>query len=333
MKTIIALLTLCFAVVSSKAQDNPNPFAKYGYDVEYLTLSKGKYNEFHDQDTIVRIGNAYYNTLSKKLVGFVETDTIYSEADLQPEIISRWLSPDPLTSEYPSWSPYNYVIDNPILFIDPDGKDVIIKDVTSYRAVLGTLTSDEINRINIDENGLLTISGTETGSKNLENLRILVDSKVKHNILTSETYESAGGTQKLSEFSSGGRYVIPKNEANEYTGATDAQLSPNDNEALIVIRPTDDKGASEVVAHEAYGHGVLAEKRRLGDKSINPFHEYDEAGREQNENFKNQGWGAVSEARKNYKANSADENWKKSLSAKETEYISKVEGKSKVQNK
>jgi len=38
--------------------------------------------------------------------------------------IGRWLSIDPLFKKYPSWSPYNFVLNTPIQAIDPDGRDV-----------------------------------------------------------------------------------------------------------------------------------------------------------------------------------------------------------------
>jgi RHS repeat-associated protein len=40
--------------------------------------------------------------------------------------IGRWLSIDPLASKYPSLSPYNFVNNNPIIYVDIDGKDFVI---------------------------------------------------------------------------------------------------------------------------------------------------------------------------------------------------------------
>jgi hypothetical protein len=74
----------------------------------------------------VQIGTVMYNTVTGKVVAFLDVDTLYSEADLKPYLMSRWMSPDPLADEYSSWSPYHYVYDNPIKYIDPDGREIWI---------------------------------------------------------------------------------------------------------------------------------------------------------------------------------------------------------------
>ena len=154
-KTILSLLLVCFAWLTIQAQNEPvNPFEEFGYTPKIATLSKGKYVEFYDQDSIVQISHALFNVNTMKLVGFVQYDTTYSEATLEPEVISRFLSPDPLTSEFPSWSPYNYAADNPIRYIDKDGLAPWIPEVGSdgsavYRAEKGDNVKTFVQQFNI----------------------------------------------------------------------------------------------------------------------------------------------------------------------------------------
>ncbi len=122
------LTTLLLSILSlaAFAQGN-NPYKGLGEEAEklgseILTLSQGRYNEFHDNDTIVRIGAALYNVYTQKIVGFVVEEG-HSEATMKPEVVSMWLSVDPLARKFPELTPYNFVKGNPVMLIDPDGRE------------------------------------------------------------------------------------------------------------------------------------------------------------------------------------------------------------------
>jgi len=154
--------------------DIGNPFARFGYKPKIATLSKGKYLEFHDRDSIVKIGSFIYHTRKKVITGYIYLDTVRSEATLRPEIVSRWFNPDPLSDEYPSWSPYNFSLNNPIRFIDPDGRaveDIIIKGANGSSV---TLTTDLIDitvnasSLGLDFGGNYNLEGEDVLSAGLD---------------------------------------------------------------------------------------------------------------------------------------------------------------------
>lgn len=99
-----------------------NPFAKFGSKAPVATLSKGKYLEVHDLDSIVTIGSIRWHVENQQIVGRIIRDASNPDARPIGDSPGRWLSPDPLSEEFPSWSPYNFVMNNPIRLVDPDGK-------------------------------------------------------------------------------------------------------------------------------------------------------------------------------------------------------------------
>lgn len=99
-----------------------NPFAKFGSKVKIATLSNGKYLEFHDLDSIVIIGSIRWHVYKNKIVGDIIIDSINPDARPIGDAAGLWISPDPLSEEFPSWSPYSFSFNNPIRFVDPDGR-------------------------------------------------------------------------------------------------------------------------------------------------------------------------------------------------------------------
>jgi hypothetical protein len=55
---------------------------------------------------------------------------------------SIWASVDPMAEKMPAWSPYNYTLNNPILYTDPDGRLPIIPIIVICCGILDLLVLD-----------------------------------------------------------------------------------------------------------------------------------------------------------------------------------------------
>ncbi|MDP2188720.1 MAG: RHS repeat-associated core domain-containing protein, partial [Sphingobacteriaceae bacterium] len=63
----------------------------------------------------------------------METGLSYFGARYYDAGLSIWLSVDPMSDKYPSLSAYNYCAWNPVMLVDPDGRDIIIVGDENYQ--------------------------------------------------------------------------------------------------------------------------------------------------------------------------------------------------------
>ena len=129
MKKFTGLIMLVIATcLKLQAQHSEgNPFARLGYKADVYTF--GEKEEFHDQEEIVEIGDVLFNTKNNEVVGFAEdTDSLI---ELKPELQS--MSIDPHCEKYYSISPYVYCMNNPVKYIDPNGKDAVLVVFPDYK--------------------------------------------------------------------------------------------------------------------------------------------------------------------------------------------------------
>lgn len=126
-----------FSCVLLKGQD-ANPFKSIGKKAHVLTLSRGKYVEVIENDSIQRVGCVLINMRTETIVGFLNEDSLQEKSTDNSEQ-SRWYQQDPLMEEYYDYSPYNFALNNPVNFTDPDGMKVVKNGDDGY-----TITGDDI---------------------------------------------------------------------------------------------------------------------------------------------------------------------------------------------
>jgi hypothetical protein len=151
-----------------------NPFAKYGYKAKVATLSNGKYLEFHDLDSIVTIGTMRWHVDKNQIVEQIAIDTL--NIDHQPigDRAGRWMSPDPLSEEFPDYSPYTFCFNNPMRFVDPDGMapdDIVILGANNSSVTLKTNLIDikvNASSLGVDFGGNYSLSGNDVLSAGLD---------------------------------------------------------------------------------------------------------------------------------------------------------------------
>ncbi len=174
MLTLSIILATCVDLTHGQAV-----FQKYGFNKKPLTLSKGKYNEFFTNEEVVQIGTVRFNTRTNKVIELLEEDT--TKTNYLSDRSSIWYSVDPLAEKFPNYSPYVYCANNPIKYVDPDGRKLQIANTESFSVLLSSLPKDVRSVIQLDNNGFITNASVDlalsqySNSGNLQALKVIVD--------------------------------------------------------------------------------------------------------------------------------------------------------------
>ncbi len=118
---------------------NPTSTPNYEYSLaDHLGNSRINFDSSHGGSTATQVDDYLPFGLSVQSASTSPAnDYLYNGKELQEEtgfydygarfydpVIARWTSVDPLAEKYRKWSPYNYGVDNPVTFTDPDGMGV-----------------------------------------------------------------------------------------------------------------------------------------------------------------------------------------------------------------
>jgi hypothetical protein len=256
MKKVLFSFAVLSVSLCLQAQTKMPSFAKLGYNKQVLyTSSKGEFEEFHDQTDVVEIGNVFFNTVTKKIVGFVSKDAGISSATTAMTI-------DPHCERYYWISPYAFCLNNPVRYIDPTGMDVYITGDLSDEALrqLQDRAGKSITLSRDDQGKVTYTSNTDKKLKGAakQMVGMIDDSSITVNVATTaETVNSNGDLMIGGSFM--GTTITKKDaDGNAINVSVNQEVNPN------VLGSVDEftKTPGKMMMHEiteAYGAGKISQ--------------------------------------------------------------------------
>ena len=181
---------------------------KVSQHTEYIAFGEILFDEHSSEHTMPYLFNG------KELDQ--ETGLYYYGARYLDSKTSLWLNVDPLAEKYPNISPYAYVANNPIKYIDPDGKDYILAILAMY------LKDKKIAKM--DVRATVYITGPNASPKKA----------IELNKLAKETFKSKKVNNAEVGFNV--NYIYKKN-------INKRNLKPGEN----ILNFTNEKGRSHII--------------------------------------------------------------------------------------
>ena len=221
------------------------------------------------------------------------------------ELMTMWLSVDPLADKYPSINPYAYCVWNPVRLVDPDGRDVLPCSDEAYEMILKSIPVEARAFVQRNSEGYIDrdlINLYSCESQNFNDLKELVnmdDCTIEVSLVNNYEYKNNAGENIPMDMS----YSNPEIDAAMYKSYRIKDPLTNDiglyspstgesGEMGITLRPTSTtgrhstngniqvyineklsvKGQVENFAHEFFGHAYIYATTRSATLSE---HDYD----------------------------------------------------------
>ncbi len=203
--------------------------------------------------------------------------------------VGRWWNVDPMGEIASTFSPYQYVENNPMILIDPDGlapETVVPTGATeeqrqqSLQMIQNTLSADDAKFVRLDANGQIDkdfINSQESESGNFSSLKTLVNSEmiVEVSLAESFSYVDQNGSPGSEEmpYSTADEYSDKDIEGTTMSGNSTGesgflgktlfpdgkggQNSPDGTIKVVINSKLSTLARAEVYSHEANGHTYI----------------------------------------------------------------------------
>ncbi len=187
-----------------------------------------------------------------------DTELLDYHARLQNPQTGRFEQVDPHAIKYSNISSFAYVVNNPMRFIDPNGKDIIGTDgkPVTYKINNGEVSwsknaSADVQRIG---NALLY---TETGTKMLNHMidsEVRITLKISNEVKLGSNGQLRRGDTQITDYvkNKDGKYEAKVAKITIYEGSIKKHREKNAENNYYKALNTDDKAIAGVAAHEAH---------------------------------------------------------------------------------
>ena len=203
----------------------------------------------------------------KKISTTEQTGLSYFGARYYDAGLSIWLSVDPMSDKYPSLSAYNYCAWNPVMLVDPDGREIETTEEgwkIISAALVATLGKNhpfswnkETGKVEFDGKADLTGFKKDTQKEIIDKYKTLVEKKdfnvnvqVKGN--DEEIQDQNGGITTLRQQEARGLTVLSADGKSANVYISEEPLYKQDGKWFVNPQKQDEQGITSL--HEIGGH-------------------------------------------------------------------------------